>query len=58
MIRPSGTEPELKVYAEVVKPVRSLAELASVRADASGQAERMLATAVAAVESGLGGDQS
>ena len=43
MIRPSGTEPVLKLYAEVVWPVRSRDELAAARASATEQAERMLA---------------
>ena len=58
MIRPSGTEPELKIYAEVVKPVRSRAELASARVDAADMAERLLATAAAALHSSVGGGHS
>jgi phosphomannomutase len=64
MIRPSGTEPEIKIYAEVVKPVASRAALTSVRASAADQAERMLAAAAAALEAsqasqaGIRGNQS
>ena len=52
MIRPSGTEPELKIYAEVARPVRSRAELAAARASAAAQVEQMLAAAAGALESG------
>ena len=58
MIRPSGTEPELKIYAEVARPVRSRAELATARASAAEQAEQMLAAAVAALEPRTGGYKS
>ena len=58
MIRPSGTEPVLKLYAEVVWPVRSADELANARANAAGQAERMLAAAAATLEPSTTGEQS
>lgn len=54
MIRPSGTEPELKLYAEVVKPVGSREAYASARDDAIHQAEQMLA--VTAMAMGLGAE--
>jgi len=54
MIRPSGTEPVLKLYAEAVRPVRSRGELAAARAAAIEQAERMLATAAALLDPGTG----
>ena len=50
MIRPSGTEPELKIYAEAVWPVRSRDGLAAARASATEHVERMLAAAAAALE--------
>jgi phosphomannomutase len=52
MIRPSGTEPEIKVYAEVVRPVRSRSELAAARADATAQVDELMAAAAAALEPG------
>ena len=52
MIRPSGTEPELKIYAEVARTVRSRAELALARASAEEQVEQMLAAATSALEPG------
>ena len=58
MIRPSGTEPELKIYAEVVRPVRSRTELAAARASAEEQVEQMLAAAAAALEPNTKGDRS
>jgi phosphomannomutase len=58
MIRPSGTEPELKIYAEAVRPVRPRAGLAVARASAAEQAEKMLAAAAAALEPRIKGYQS
>jgi phosphomannomutase len=57
MIRPSGTEPELKLYAEAVCLVQSRDGLAAARASATGHVERMLAAAAAALESDIGRDQ-
>jgi phosphomannomutase len=52
MIRPSGTEPVLKLYAEAVRPARSRDELPAARAAAMDQAERMLAAAAARLDPG------
>jgi phosphomannomutase len=52
MIRPSGTEPVLKLYAEAVRPVRSRGELAAARAAVTEQAMRMLAAAAAHLDPG------
>ncbi len=52
MIRPSGTEPVLKLYAEAVRPAVSRAGLATARADAAGHAVAMLAAAAAVLEPG------
>ena len=58
MIRPSGTEPELKIYAEVVRPVASRTGLAAARAGATEHAERMLAAATAMLLPSTRGDES
>ena len=58
MIRASGTEPELKIYAEAVRPVRSRDGLPAVRASTARQVERLLATAAAALVPTDRGDQS
>ncbi len=49
IVRPSGTEPKLKCYLEVVRPVDSAAHLPSVRAEAAvalEQLERSVAEAL------------
>jgi len=56
MIRPSGTEPELKIYAEVVRPVQSRGELAASRASAAGRAEQLLTAAAVALQASTGGE--
>lgn len=50
MIRPSGTEPVIKIYAEAVGPVRSRADLAAAREAATDQAMNLLSEAAAALE--------
>jgi phosphomannomutase len=45
MIRPSGTEPVLKLYAEAVRPAGSRGQLATARASAAEHAVTMLAAA-------------
>jgi len=50
MIRPSGTEPVLKLYAEAVRPARSRGELAAARAAATEQAQRLLAAAAVCLD--------
>ncbi len=58
MIRPSGTEPELKIYAEAVRPARTRGELAGARSDAERHVTELLAAVAATLEQGTRGDQS
>jgi phosphomannomutase len=55
MIRPSGTEPVLKLYAEAVRPAPSRDGLTAARASADRHAMTMLAAAAGALESALDG---
>lgn len=41
IVRPSGTEPKLKCYLEVVRPVDTAAQLPTVRAEATAALERL-----------------
>ncbi len=41
LVRPSGTEPKLKIYADVRATAGSIAEVPAVRADALGKAHRV-----------------
>ncbi len=50
MVRPSGTEPVLKLYAEVTRAVPSRGALPAARASAADQAERLLTAAAAALD--------
>ena len=49
MIRSSGTEPELKIYAEVVRAVQSRDELAAARSAANRHAEELMTAAATAL---------
>jgi len=53
MIRPSGTEPELKIYAEVARPIRSRGELGGARAGTASHVDRLLTAAAAALEAAM-----
>jgi phosphomannomutase len=53
MIRPSGTEPELKIYAEVVRPARSRGELGVARADTGARVDQLLTAAAAALQAAM-----
>lgn len=47
VLRPSGTEPKLKVYAEVVEPVVHRSELPARRAEGNARAELLATEAIA-----------
>jgi phosphomannomutase len=51
VVRPSGTEPKVKAYLEVIEPVSGRAELALARERAAGRLQRMHAD----VQAALGG---
>ena len=53
MIRPSGTEPEIKIYAEVVRPVRSRGELGVARAGTASHVDQLLTAAAAALHAAM-----
>jgi phosphomannomutase len=53
MVRPSGTEPELKIYAEAVRPVATRAELAAARTVADQRVEQLLSDAAAELRAAL-----
>ncbi|WP_426571664.1 phospho-sugar mutase [Aquihabitans sp. McL0605] len=48
VVRPSGTEPKLKAYVEVVEPVESTTELPEVRARAVAEVQRLVDAVAAA----------
>jgi phosphomannomutase len=58
MVRPSGTEPELKIYVETVRRAPSRDGLAAARASATEQAGRLLSAAAAVLRGNGEGDQS
>lgn len=41
IVRPSGTEPKLKCYLEVIAPVATAGDVPAVRATAAAQLERI-----------------
>jgi phosphomannomutase len=53
MIRPSGTEPEIKIYAEVVCPVRSRGELGVARENTASHVDQLLTAAAAALQAAM-----
>jgi phosphomannomutase len=58
MIRPSGTEPELKIYAEAVYPVATRAGLPAAKTAAGQRIEQMLSEATAALRAAWPADGS
>ena len=58
MVRPSGTEPELKIYAEAVWPVATRAGLPAARTAAEQRVEQLLSDAMAALGAALSADVS
>lgn len=58
MLRPSGTEPELKIYAEAVYPVTTRAGLPAARTAAAQRVEQLLSEAMAALRAAWPADGS